>query len=133
MLLMKLWVGGPRFSCGGGVWLGDGCWAAGEVVGRQEGVGKESVRRWVVQAQVDGGQRPGTTSEELGEIKALKAKVRRLEEDNEILQKPRSSSRGSSTPDLGGAAFRPLRPDGLNSPTHIGSTRSGASGHRTSG
>lgn len=56
-------------------------------MGRQEGVGKESVRRWVVQAQVDGGQRQGATSEELAEIKALKAKVRRLEEDNEILRK----------------------------------------------
>ena len=44
------------------------------------------MRRWVVQAQVDGGQRPGVTSEELAEIKALKAKVRRLEEDNAILK-----------------------------------------------
>ena len=53
---------------------------------KQLGVGKESVRRWVVQAQVDGGQRQGATSEELAEIKALKAKVRRLEEDNAILK-----------------------------------------------
>jgi transposase-like protein len=45
------------------------------------------VRRWVVQAQIDGGQRLGATSEELGEIKDLKAKVRRLEEDNEILRR----------------------------------------------
>ena len=61
--------------------------AAAEAVGRQEGVGKESVRRWVIQAQVDGGQRSGSTSEELAEIKALKAKVKRLEEDNEILKR----------------------------------------------
>ena len=53
---------------------------------KQLGVGKESVRRWVVQAQVDGGQRQGASSEELAEIKALKAKVRRLEEDNAILK-----------------------------------------------
>jgi hypothetical protein len=37
----------------------------------------------VIQAQVDRGQRRGATSEELAEIKDLKAKVRRLEEDNE--------------------------------------------------
>ena len=37
--------------------------AASEAVARQLGVGKESVRRWVVQAQIDGGQRPGVTSE----------------------------------------------------------------------
>lgn len=61
--------------------------AAAEVVAKREGVGKESVRRWVIQAQVDRGQRQGATSEELAEIKDLKAKVRRLEEDNEILRR----------------------------------------------
>ena len=52
--------------------------AAAEAVARQVGVGKESVRRWVIQAQIDGGQRPGATSAELAEIKALKAENRRL-------------------------------------------------------
>lgn len=61
--------------------------AAAEVVARREGVGRESVRRWVLQAQVDGGQREGATSEELAQIKDLKARVRRLEEDNEILRR----------------------------------------------
>jgi transposase len=60
--------------------------AAAEAVARQLGVGKESVRRWVVQAEVDGGGRPGTTSEESAEIKKLKAENRRLREDNEILK-----------------------------------------------
>ncbi len=53
---------------------------------KQLGVGKESVRRWVIQSQVDGGQRAGASTEELAEIKALRAKVRRLEEDNAILK-----------------------------------------------
>ena len=61
--------------------------AAAEVVARREGLGKETVRRWVVQARIDGGQRQGATTEELAEIKDLKAKVRRLEEDNEILRR----------------------------------------------
>lgn len=61
--------------------------AAAEAVARREGVGKESVRRWVIQAQIDGGQRLGVSSEELAEIKELKAKVRQLEEDNEILRR----------------------------------------------
>ena len=33
--------------------------AAAEAVARREGLGKETVRRWVVQAQIDGGQRQG--------------------------------------------------------------------------
>jgi len=60
--------------------------AACEAVARQVGVGKESVRRWVRQAEVDGGHCEGKTSEELAEIRELKAKVRRLEEDNAILK-----------------------------------------------
>jgi len=40
----------------------------------------------VIQAQIDGGQRPGATSEELAEIKALKAENRRLREDVAILK-----------------------------------------------
>jgi transposase len=61
--------------------------AAAEAVAKRNGVATESVRRWYVQAQVDGGQRRGATSEELAEIKDLKAKVRRLEEDNDILRR----------------------------------------------
>ena len=49
-------------------------------------VGKESLRRWVLQAQVDAGERTGPSSEELAEIKALKSKVKDLEEANEILK-----------------------------------------------
>ena len=60
--------------------------AACAAVARQLGVGKESVRRWVVQAEVDGGQRLGVSSAETVQIKELKAKVRRLEEDNAILK-----------------------------------------------
>jgi transposase-like protein len=61
--------------------------AAAEVIAKRNGVGQESVRRWFVQDQIDGGQRQGATSEELAEIRDLKAKVRRLEEDNDILRR----------------------------------------------
>ena len=40
----------------------------------------------MIQSQVDGGQRAGATSDELAEIKALRARVRRIEEDNAILK-----------------------------------------------
>jgi transposase len=53
---------------------------------RQLGVGKESVRRGVLQAQVDGGRRQGVTTEDLVEIKTVNAKVHRWEQDNAIVK-----------------------------------------------
>jgi transposase len=44
------------------------------------------VRRWVTQAEVDAGDRPGLTSAEHEEIKRLKAENRRLREDVAILK-----------------------------------------------
>ena len=44
------------------------------------------MRRWVVQAEVDGGRRQGATSEELAEIRKLKAENRQLREDVAILK-----------------------------------------------
>ncbi len=55
-------------------------------VGAKLGISKETVRGWARQAQVDAGTREGMTSSEREEIKALKARVRRLEEDNAILR-----------------------------------------------
>jgi transposase len=43
--------------------------AAAAVVAKQLGVGKESMRRRVIQSQVDRGHGAGATSEELAEIK----------------------------------------------------------------
>ena len=60
--------------------------AAARVVAKQLGLGRETVRRWVVQAEIDSGGRPGMTSAEHAEIKRLKAENRRLREDVEILK-----------------------------------------------
>src|SRR4051794_23962093 len=48
-------------------------WAAINQVAQLLGVGSgETVRKWVRQAQIDGGVRPGTTREESAELKRLK-------------------------------------------------------------
>jgi transposase-like protein len=60
--------------------------AAVTAVARQIGVSTESMRRWVAQAEVDSGTRPGVTSEESAEVRRLKAENRRLREDVEILR-----------------------------------------------
>ena len=51
------------------------------------GLGKETVRRWAVQADIDAGTRPGVSTEESAEIKRLKAENRRLTEDLEIMRR----------------------------------------------
>lgn len=55
-------------------------------VARQEGVGAESLRRWVVQADIDAGDRDGQTSEEHAEIRRLKSENRKMREDVAILK-----------------------------------------------
>jgi transposase-like protein len=60
--------------------------ALAEAVAQKLGVGRETSRRWLVQADINAGARSGTTSDELAEIKKLKAENRRLQEDIEILR-----------------------------------------------
>jgi len=59
-------------------------YAACKALAPKLGVGPESLRRWVVQA--DAGEKSGPSSEELEEIKRLRAEVRDLKESNEILK-----------------------------------------------
>ena len=46
----------------------------------------ESLRKWLRQAEIDGGIRPGKTSEDIAEIKKLKKEVAELRRANEILK-----------------------------------------------
>ena len=69
-----------------------------EAVARQVGVGKESVRRWVRQAEVDTGLRPGVSTAESEEIRKLKAENRRLREDVAILRAATSFFAGELDP-----------------------------------
>ena len=55
--------------------------AASAAMARQVGVGHESVRRWVLQADVDDGARDGVTSVELAENTRLRAENKRHRED----------------------------------------------------
>jgi transposase len=55
-------------------------------VARQLGFGVETVRKWENQADVDAGQRPGTTTEENAKIRRLEQEARELRRANEILK-----------------------------------------------
>jgi transposase len=62
------------------------------------GIGHESLRRWVAQADVDADKRPGVASAEQEEIKRLKAENRRLLEDVAIFRAATSFFAGELDP-----------------------------------
>ena len=55
-------------------------------VARQLGIGPESLRNWVKQADVDSGKRPGVTTEQQRRIAELERENRELRRANEILK-----------------------------------------------
>jgi len=55
-------------------------------VARQLDVGLESLRTWVKQADVDGGLRPGLTTDEQAELAELRREIKELRQANEILR-----------------------------------------------
>jgi transposase len=55
-------------------------------IARQLGIGTESLRSWVRQAEVDGGVRPGVTTAEAQRISELERELRELRRSNEILR-----------------------------------------------
>lgn len=60
--------------------------AASTAVGAQLGVARESLRRWVSQAEIDSGARPGLSTDQEAEIRRLKVENKRLAEANAILR-----------------------------------------------
>ena len=62
-------------------------WPAIKAVAGKLGIGSaETLRKWVRQAEVDGGTRPGVSTEESAELRKLRAEVRELRRANEILK-----------------------------------------------
>lgn len=65
---------------------------------RQEGVGAEPLRRWVLQAELDAGVRDGQTSEQHAEIRRLRAEIKRFRDDVVVLKAVTTFFAGNSTP-----------------------------------
>jgi transposase len=54
-------------------------------VSKELGLSETAVRRWVAQAEVDRGARPGVTSAEAEELARLRKQLREVSEDRDIL------------------------------------------------
>ena len=69
--------------------LADPARAKGAVrrIADEPGVHPEALRAWVKKARVDGGLRPGTTTDEAARIKEPALEFRELRRANEILRK----------------------------------------------
>jgi transposase len=61
-------------------------WKAISSISEQLGVHRESLRIWVRQAETDAGKRPGSTSEQLDEVKRLRRENAELRRANDILK-----------------------------------------------
>ena len=61
-------------------------WEAICSVAEKLGPTAETVRKWVNQADVDAGERPGITTEDNAKIRRLEQEVRELRRANEILK-----------------------------------------------
>lgn len=55
-------------------------------IAKQLGIGTESLRMWVRQAEIDGGVRPGTSTADGQRIAELEREVRELRRANDILK-----------------------------------------------
>ncbi|MFF9143223.1 IS3 family transposase [Streptomyces albogriseolus] len=73
--------------------------AALQAVADKLGIGsRETLRNWVKQHEIDAGQRPGTTTEESVQLKALKKENAELKRANEILKAAAKFLRGRARP-----------------------------------
>ena len=55
-------------------------------IAKQLGIGDQSLKKWVDQARIDQGKKPGVTSAEAMRIKELEAENKELRRTNEILK-----------------------------------------------
>ena len=62
-------------------------WAAIQSIAGKMGCTGETLRKWVRQAERDGGQRGGLTTDERQRLRELEREVRELKRANEILRK----------------------------------------------
>src|SRR4051794_22305832 len=57
-------------------------------IGEQLGINAETLRNWVIQAEIDGGPRPGPPTDDAPRLAELEREVRELRRANAVLKGP---------------------------------------------
>jgi len=78
------------------------------------GCGRDTLRRWVKQSDIDIGCKDGQTSDDRAKIKAMEREIRELRQANEILRK----ASAYFAPPLGDCHAITCRATGRSSPAH---------------
>jgi transposase len=55
-------------------------------IGEQQGINPETLRNWVIEAEIDEGHRPGTTTDDASRLPELEREVRELRRANALLK-----------------------------------------------
>ena len=77
------------------------------------GISDSCLANWLAVADADEGRRAGPTSEEVSELRAAKRRIRLLEQENEVLRRPRLSVPGEPAPKMIYPLVRELADDGI--------------------
>ncbi|GEB23236.1 MAG: transposase [Brevibacterium aurantiacum] len=56
-------------------------------IAKDFGVHEATITKWVRQAEIDAGNKPGNTTEESTELRELRRRTRLLEQENEVLRR----------------------------------------------
>ena len=88
-------------------------------VARQLGYGVESVRSWVLQADIDDGYAPGVSTAESQRVRDLEQEVRELKRANEILKRAASFFGGSSTANTRSSRLHRRQPRRVRGRAHL--------------
>ncbi|SDS42199.1 Transposase and inactivated derivatives [Brevibacterium sandarakinum] len=70
-------------------------------IAKDFGVHEATITKWVRQAEIDAGNKPGNTTDESTELRELRRRTRLLEQENEVLRRAAANLSQANLPSKG--------------------------------